>query len=163
MGWKLSERSIKNLEFVHPELDDVVRLALTSSEVDFGVAEGLRTKQRQKELVEAGSSWTMDSYHLLQPKTNFSHAVDLWAYRGSKVSWEWDDYFSIAEAVKEASVELEVPIVWGGVWNQILGEITEDLAEAQNKYVAQFRHKHGRSPHLDGPHFQLAEKYYPRK
>lgn len=163
MTWLLSQKSLDNLYNVHPELDDVVRLAIKRSKVDFGVAEGLRFLSRQEKLVASGDSWTLDSYHLKQPLTGFSHAVDLWAYRGNRVSWEWEDYFAIAESVQNASLDLEVPIVWGGVWPRILGEIKEDLGEAQNVYVADFRKKHGRAPRLDGPHFQLSEKYYPRK
>ncbi len=59
---------------------------LEISEVDFGITEGLRSRYRQKQLVATGKSQTMNSRHLT------GHAVDVVAYIGSQVSWEWPLY-----------------------------------------------------------------------
>ncbi|MCV5473136.1 M15 family metallopeptidase, partial [Escherichia coli] len=72
--FRFSCRSEKNLEGVRPQLVAVVRRALELTEVDFGITEGLRTKERQKQLVAEGKSQTMNSRHLT------GDAVDVVAY-----------------------------------------------------------------------------------
>ncbi|ENA1747725.1 M15 family peptidase, partial [Yersinia ruckeri] len=62
--FNLSIRSENNLNGVNPALVKVVRRALELSPIDFGVTEGLRTVARQKELVAAGKSQTMNSRHI---------------------------------------------------------------------------------------------------
>lgn len=110
MEFRLSERSIRKLEGVHPDLVKVVKRAIDITEVDFAVTEGLRTKKRQEELVKLGASKTMKSRHLT------GHAVDLAAVIGSEIRWDWPLYYKIADAIKKASNELKVPIEWGGDW-----------------------------------------------
>lgn len=84
--FKFSSRSEKNLQGVNPDLVKVTRRALEISEVDFGITEGLRSRYRQKQLVATGKSHTINSRHLT------GHAVDVVAYVGSQVSWEWPLY-----------------------------------------------------------------------
>jgi len=71
MTRKYSARSLKNLNGIHPDLRRVIDRALLDSPLDFVVIEGLRTKERQKQLVASGASKTMNSRHLT------GHAVDL--------------------------------------------------------------------------------------
>src|SRR5699024_3616070 len=97
--FRFSHRSEKNLEGVKPQLVAVVRRALELTEVDFGITEGLRSRYRQKQLVAAGKSRTMNSRHLT------GDAVDVVAYVGSKVSWDWPLYEKIALAFKQAAAE----------------------------------------------------------
>lgn len=107
--FKLSQRSIDRLNGVHPDLVSVVKLAIERSEVDFMVTEGLRSKERQKELVAAGASKTMNSRHIT------GHAVDLAAYVNG-IRWDWPLYEKIAKAMKQAAYELNIKIEWGGDW-----------------------------------------------
>ena len=90
----------------------IASLAITLSEVDFTVLEGIRSPERQKELVAAGASWTLDSYHLT------GHAVDLGAWVGHQVRWDWPLYDKIAVAMKDAAIRLGIPLVWGGDWEK---------------------------------------------
>ena len=113
MGYSLSKRSRKNLEGVHHDLVRVVERAIQISEVDFGVSEGLRTIERQRQLYEQQRSQTMNSYHLT------GDAVDLFAWVDGDVSWGWDYYEDIARAMNAASDELGVQIVWGGTWKSL--------------------------------------------
>lgn len=106
----LSTRSLNHLEGVHPDLVRVVKLAIQSSEIDFVVLEGLRSKARQAQLLKAGASQTMNSRHIT------GHAVDLGACVGKEVRWDWPLYHKIAKVVKQAATDLNVPIVWGGDW-----------------------------------------------
>lgn len=106
----LSQRSKNRLKGVHPDLASVVHRAIQLTTVDFTVLEGLRTLERQKELVEIGASKTMNSRHLS------GHAVDLGALVKGVVRWDWPLYHEIAKAMKDAAKELGVDLGWGGDW-----------------------------------------------
>jgi peptidoglycan LD-endopeptidase CwlK len=126
MGYSLGTRSKQNLSGVHPDLVAVVKLAITITEQDFTVIEGIRNINRQRELVKAGKSTTMNSRHIT------GHAVDM-------VPWpvDWNDlerFEVMAEAMKQAAEELDIPIVWGGDWKSF----------------------------YDAPHFELDRKAYPK-
>lgn len=130
-----SDRSLRNLQGVHPDLRMVLDRALQSSDVDFLVNEGLRTIERQKELLRIGATTTLKSRHLT------GHAVDLYAWvdtnRDGKVVFEEMSNVlllkKIAEAVKLSASELRIPVEWGGDWKKF----------------------------KDYPHFQLSWKAYP--
>ena len=62
--FKLSQKSLGKLEGVHPDMQELVKQAIQISTIDFGISEGLRTKERQKLLFEQGKSQTMNSKHL---------------------------------------------------------------------------------------------------
>lgn len=126
-GFKLSRRSLAALSGVHPDLVRVVQRAIEITPVDFVVTEGLRNFERQRALVAAGASRTTKSRHLT------GHAVDVAAWVGGEVRWDWPLYERIANAMKRAAGELGVLIVWGGDWTS-------------------FR---------DGPHFELDRRAYP--
>ena len=104
----LNERSRKALVGVHPDLVRVVELAAERCEVPIVVTEGLRNLDRQKELKAAGKSWTLDSRHLT------GHAVDL--VDADNYAYDIPDLDKIAAAMRAASDDLRVPIVWGGDW-----------------------------------------------
>lgn len=112
MARRFSSRSLRNLRGVHPDLVRVMERALQISPLDFIVIEGLRTPERQRELVASGASKTMNSRHLT------GHAVDLLPIGpGGKAAFDWPLYHQLAPAVKAAARELGVPIVWGGDWS----------------------------------------------
>lgn len=110
MKFLLSLKSKSRLKGVHPDLVKVVNLAITKTEVDFVVLEGLRTVEKQAEYVRKGASRTMKSRHI------HGFAVDLGALIDGKVNWSWPLYSKIAKAMKDSAKELNVPIVWGGDW-----------------------------------------------
>ena len=102
--------SKNNLKGVHPDLVKVVEKAITLTEIDFRVTEGLRSKTRQIDLVNKGASKTLNSRHIT------GHAVDVVALIGGSVRWDWPLYDKIAKAFKQSAKELNIPIVWGGDW-----------------------------------------------
>ena len=53
--FRLSQRSLDRLEGVKPDLVNIVKRAIELTKVDFGVIEGVRTEERQKELVAKGA------------------------------------------------------------------------------------------------------------
>lgn len=95
---------------VRPELIAVATLALSRSRIDFGITEGVRTKERQRELVGSGASRTMNSRHLT------GDAIDIVAYVGGSIRWDWPLYEQLAIEFKQAATELGVSITWGGDW-----------------------------------------------
>lgn len=107
---KLDARAAKALSGIHPDLARIVRRAAETTPVEFTVTEGLRTAARQRRLVAAGASRTMNSRHLS------GHAVDLAAKVGGQVRWDWPLYARLAATMKAAAVELGLPLVWGGDW-----------------------------------------------
>jgi peptidoglycan L-alanyl-D-glutamate endopeptidase CwlK len=124
MGYVLGNKSRRRLYGVHPDLVLVVNKAIEITTQDFTVLEGLRTAERQQQLYNTGKSKTMNSRHLT------GHAVDLAPW---PITWDWEYFYPIADAMKDASDEVGVPIEWGGDWKSF----------------------------PDGPHFQLPHKDYP--
>ena len=122
--YRLGNKSKSKLQGVHPDLVAVVKSAITLTEQDFTVLEGIRSIDRQEELVATGKSKTMNSRHLT------GHAVDLAPW---PISWDWEKFYPIADAMKEAAADLGVDIEWGGDWTSF----------------------------PDGPHFQLSWRSYP--
>jgi len=117
-------RSRQNLSGVHPDLVAVCNRAIEISTVDMTVIEGIRNINRQRELVKTGKSTTMNSRHLT------GHAVDIAPW---PISWDWDEFYPIADAMKQAAEELEIDLEWGGDWKNF----------------------------PDAPHWQLSRKTYP--
>ena len=107
---KLSDRDLQRLIGVHPDLVAVVEGAAQVTEVDFIITEGLRTKERQEQLVRAGASRTLKSRHLT------GHAIDLAAKVGDEVRWDWPLYHKLADAMQQAAAVRGVEIEWGGDW-----------------------------------------------
>jgi peptidoglycan L-alanyl-D-glutamate endopeptidase CwlK len=108
---KFSARSLKNLNGIHPDLRRVIDRALIDSPMDFTVIEGLRTKERQKQLVASGASRTMNSRHIT------GHAVDLVPIGpNGKAAFDWPLYDVLGPAVERAAEAEGVAIAWGGRW-----------------------------------------------
>ena len=152
--YKLSSRSLGKLEGVNPVLVDTVKRAIELTKVDFGVIFGVRSLETQKKLFESGRSQTMKSKHLIQPDGT-AHAVDLMAYDGSDPSWEMAMYDDIADAMKAAAKEKGAKIRWGAAGPvDNIAEWDGTMQEAMNDYI-DIRRKSGRTPFIDGPHFEL--------
>lgn len=124
MSFSLGPKSRQKLQGVHPDLVAVVERAIRITEKDFTVLEGLRTPERQRQLVAEGKSKTLNSRHLT------GHAVDIAPW---PISWEHEDFYPLADAMKQAADDLGVQIVWGGDWKSF----------------------------VDMPHFELDRRVYP--
>lgn len=149
MSFRLSQKSIDRLEGVNEELVRVVMRAIAITKVDFGVVEGVRSEEKQRELVAAGASQTMESKHLT------GRAVDLMAYINGRGSWELSLYDDIAQAMRQAAVEQNIGIRWGAAW--IIPDIriwTGPMESAMNYYIDS-RRRQNKRPFIDAPHFEL--------
>jgi peptidoglycan L-alanyl-D-glutamate endopeptidase CwlK len=110
MTFALSQRSKDRLKGVHPDLVKVIEEAIKESPLDFSISEGLRTKERQKVLFDAGKSKTMNSRHIT------GHAIDFAVIKDGEVTWDFKYYQLVADHIKKVAKELNVPIMWGGDW-----------------------------------------------
>ncbi|WP_269929970.1 M15 family metallopeptidase [Aminobacter sp. HY435] len=124
------------LKGVHPDLVKVVLKAAELSDIPFKVIEGLRSVERQRELVRIGASTTMNSRHLTGHAVDIVPLVDL--NRDGKISsaemFAWPLYRKLAAAMKEAARQVGVALEWGGDWRKF----------------------------KDGPHWQLPFAVYPK-
>lgn len=114
MGFKLSQRSLDRLAGVNEDLVRVVKLAITRSPLDFSITEGLRTVERQKELVAQKKSQTMKSRHII------GEAVDICVVIDGKANWDLANYRRVADVFKACAKELGVTITWGGDWKTLV-------------------------------------------
>jgi peptidoglycan L-alanyl-D-glutamate endopeptidase CwlK len=130
--FRLGKRSLDRLVGVDEGLADVVKLAIKHTTVDFGVTEGLRTIEKQREHVAAKKSWTMNSKHLT------GDAVDLHPIVNGKA--DYTKCHLVKDAMFKAADILGIRIRWGGDWNQNGSSADE--------------HQRGS---YDGPHFELME------
>ena len=74
------------------------------------MTEGLRSKERQRELFAKGLSKTLNSRHLYGLAVDFAPLID------GEVTWKTPAFLPIIKAFKTASAELKIPIVSGGDW-----------------------------------------------
>ncbi|WP_431608312.1 M15 family metallopeptidase [Enterobacter asburiae] len=109
--FKFSQKSLNNLQGVKPELVTVVKRALELSPVDFGVREGLRTVEQQRENVRKGVSQTMNSKHIT------GDAVDLYP-SVLPAGWQTNPkvWLPVLNAVKQAAGEQGVKLRYGINW-----------------------------------------------
>ena len=151
MAYKLSTRSQERLMGIEPELKEVVYEAIKVTKIDFGVIEGLRTEEKQKQLVESGASQTMKSKHLE------GRAVDLMAYVNGRGCWEINVYDEIADAMKRAAIEEDVPVRWGAAWTVSDIRKWEGTMEEAMLHYVDIRRGQNKRPFIDGPHFELMQ------
>ena len=110
MTYSFGIKSVAKMTGLHPDLKAVLYRAIELTDVDFSIIEGLRTLERQKQMVASGASKTLNSRHL------DGHAVDIAPYVGGEIRWDWPLYYKLAKAMKAAAKEVGVPIEWGGDW-----------------------------------------------
>jgi len=105
--YRFGKRSKARLKGVKPELVNVLNELVKI--MDVTIIEGLRTEERQKELVASGASKTKYSKHLE------GKAVDLAPY---PIDWEDRDRFHyMGGMIRGIAKQLNVNVRWGGDWD----------------------------------------------
>jgi peptidoglycan L-alanyl-D-glutamate endopeptidase CwlK len=133
--FRLSQSSIDNMIDVHPDLIQVVKLAINKTKYDFGINHSsVRTMDQQAFLVNTGKSKTMKTRHV--PDNNecgMSCAIDFNVYVNGKITWDIKYFRKVAQAFVTAAIELGIDIELGCLWESF----------------------------IDGPHVQLSKRLYP--
>ena len=150
-SWVLGAKSLEELELVDPQLVVIVVRALELSVVDFSVADGARVLSEQRELVGAGVSQTLESWHLVQ-EDGFAKAVDLVPYIAGRLRWEWEPIYAVCRAMKQAAAETRTRVRWGGAWQELAR--IDKPQHAHAAYLGR-RQTMGRAAFADGPHYEL--------
>jgi len=155
--YHLGRKSRAELAGVHPRLVAVVERAIEITDQDFTVFDGLRTAAEQRALYERGASqrdgYRRKSEHQRQA-SGFGHAVDLVPWINGRARWEWGAIYPIAAAMRQAAIEADLSLRWGGVWDrwlEQLGPSAPDLRQAVIEYTS-------RNPgpdFIDGPHYEI--------
>jgi len=114
--FSLSERSKENLKGVDLDLLKVVNRAIQITKVDFGIPAtgGLRTAKQQQALFEKGKT-KLDGINY-RSEHQKGRAVDFFAYKHHRATWDEDQIRRVALAFYAAASELGIPIEWGGWW-----------------------------------------------
>lgn len=101
--------------------EDLVRLAERAAELypeDIVVLEGVRSYERQQELVAKGASRTLRSKHLTGHAVDLAPMLDEDGDGKREVSWHWPHYRELAKYIKRAADELGIEVEWGGDWKR---------------------------------------------
>jgi len=114
--FKLGQNSLNNRAGVDPRLIEISDLAISISNLDFGIPStgGLRTTEDQAALFTSGVSKAdgrnNKSYH------QTGKALDVYAYVDGKASWDKLHLALIAAAMLQAAAQLGYRLKWGGNW-----------------------------------------------
>lgn len=100
----------RKLVGLNKNLVALVRRVALVSPVPFSVVEGLRTKQRQRELFAQRKTKTLNSKHII------GRAVDTAPLIDGKVSWEWRHFTPLVECAKACASDMSLPMTFGYDW-----------------------------------------------
>jgi peptidoglycan L-alanyl-D-glutamate endopeptidase CwlK len=163
------DKSKANLVGVHPLMARLFERVIETSAQDFMIFEGVRTIERQRKLVAAGASRTMDSMHI--PAEDrlgtgagvVSHAVDAVPVLDGQPRWEWGLIYPIAAAVVNAAFEQGVAdrLTWGSYWGKTVAQWGRPgfTADDAKKAVVAYENYHAGPDFVDGPHWQIGRLF----
>jgi peptidoglycan L-alanyl-D-glutamate endopeptidase CwlK len=156
MSFQFGAKSLLNLQGCHPVLRDVATAAIGESADDFGIYEGLRSAERQREYLRRGVTKTLKSKHLKQAD-GFSHAFDAVPWIAGSFRWEWEPLYQIASAIDRVATRLGVAsrIRWGGVWDRTLADYGTGTDVSMRQAVQAYTQRHPGPDFIDGPQFEL--------
>ena len=115
MSYSLGGASTIKLGLAHPDLQTVVKTAISITDVDFSVVETERSKEQQRINIRNGVSWTMDSDHI--PDENGEvKAADIYPWVDGETSHDREHYKRVAKAMFSSAQQHGIKIEWGGFW-----------------------------------------------
>lgn len=115
MSFKFSGASLQKLADVHPDLSRLAKRVIARSRIDFGIAEGARSPERQAELLKEKKTTTLNSLHLIQDD-GFAHAIDITPFVNGKFTTSEKYYRPIIQAFVTESILLGVQVEFGALW-----------------------------------------------
>jgi peptidoglycan L-alanyl-D-glutamate endopeptidase CwlK len=129
MSFQLGKRSRQLLSECHPDFFKIVEMALKVSEVDFGISEGYRSPERQKQLFVEGKSKIdgvrQKGMHNMKP----SLAIDIFAYHPDpatrqKIAFDYNTLSYLAGVLQTCAKilyyqgDIQHTLRWGGNWDR---------------------------------------------
>lgn len=130
--YRFSNRSLKNLEGIHPDLVKVMKEAIKYCPADFTITDGLRTTAEQQALYAKGRTQPgakVTNADGVKNKSNhqaksdgYGYAVDLYPYYNGSVQEDDDKTIinKIAPHIKDTAKNFGINIEWGGDWQSII-------------------------------------------
>lgn len=120
MTYRWSKKSAERLASCHDVLIALFDAAIESAPCDMTILCGYRTEAEQDAAFAAGRSKVQypNSRHNRIP----SLAVDVAPYIDGAISWEWPDYYPLADHIKAVWAALPAEVTdgwrleWGGDW-----------------------------------------------
>jgi len=122
MMFSLSIQSEKNMSGCDPRLKQVAYRAIEITPIDFGIPStgGLRTTDEQNKLFRMGRSkcdgYTNLSKHQASSVSEWSKAIDFYAYKNGHANWNKHYLAVIAGAFLQSACEMGYVLNWGGLW-----------------------------------------------
>jgi peptidoglycan L-alanyl-D-glutamate endopeptidase CwlK len=128
MSYTFGENSLKKVNTCHEDLQKILKLAISRSNIDFGVTEGHRSIERQKQLFDEGKSKidgiTQKGKHNYKP----SLAADIYIYHSDietrrKLAYHKESLSYVAGIINSCANELfdqgkvSHHIRWGANWD----------------------------------------------
>lgn len=114
-NYKLSNTSKKRLSTCDEKIQKVIKEAIKTSPIDFGVSEGHRTLEKQQAYYRDGKSTLNGIDKKSRHQSMPSEAIDLYAYdKGAK--WDEKSLTLLAGHILGTANRLGVDLVWGGNW-----------------------------------------------
>lgn len=115
--YKFGNTSQERLNTCHEDLIKIFESAIALSPIDFGIAEGHRSIERQKKLFDEGKSKidgiTRKGKHNHSP----SLAVDVYAWVNGKASWEQNHLCIIIGVVMAVAANYGIKLRSGANWD----------------------------------------------
>jgi peptidoglycan LD-endopeptidase CwlK len=146
-----SGKSIAEMRGVHMDIIVPACIAIRICSIDFAFYDGLRSHEEQVRNVIAGVSRKEVSEH------EAGNAGDLVPWVNGCFVWEKSPCIEVARAMREAVIFLGPPLslIWGGVWDRRLEQLSEDLDREVSLYRERYnKKKPGKLPLFDGVHFE---------
>lgn len=132
-NFKFGVRSLNELAKVHPDLQKVAHQALKVSQVDFGVSDGYRSIQEQRELFTQGKTQRDGIRKVSMHNYTPALAFDIFAYVPGKPQLAFNEKYLLYLGGIITGIgmdlyykkEISRPIIWGYNWDGD-GEIGTD-------------------------------------
>jgi len=126
--FSFGKNSISKLEGCHKDLQLILKLAIKRSNVDFGISEGFRSTERQKQLFDEGKSKIDGISRLGKHNYSPSKAADIYVYHPRieirrKIVYDKVHLAYLAGVISACANELldkgdiSHNVRWGGNWS----------------------------------------------
>ena len=123
MSFKFGNTSEERLNTCHPDLIVIMNTAISISDVDFGIAEGYRSIEKQKQYFSEGKSKIDGVTNIGKHNYKPSFACDIYAYLNGKALWDNETITYLSGIIRATSEilfktgKIKHKIRWGGNWD----------------------------------------------